>query len=962
MKYTKLPFGFGVWLLLTILCFCQKPTFAQLSSDQEAEEILLELKVQKSLTFDYSAILKEDQLYLPITRLFSLLDMRYAHNRKGSKIWFMAGPNETRVSLDYENLKIAVEGDRKKPAFTGSDFILSEDELYLHKSLCKRLFGFDFVFNYRNLELMLFADYKLQVIKKHERQEQYQNFTNPQTHPEPEITEGGQHHLLKGWVVNWMLNSSHSLQEQGYSYGAGTGGEVLGGDFSMRFTGSKNYGINWQNIRWNWRYPVYTSALVTQLNAGNQSFEDPMVGEQRSFEGIEITNRPLTPRQHFDSFTLKDPLLAGWDAELEMRGRLLGVARSTRNDEYRFEVPLSYGTNVFTVNRYDTEGYNHPRRFRIYVAPSLLPEDKVEYSLSLGRYTSSYYDVGKLDLKWGVSPFLTLGGGTHYQSLTGNSFSGRNAIPFFQLWSRLGNSVYLEAGHTLDYLSHASIRMVLPGSKVFSFRFKKFHRESPYINTRRLSYNAAMTGTLPITLPFMKLNTHISAEYFKSFSSDGFMNVYSGISTSLPFATQFSIDVQGRMIRTGGVTLPEIQRLDTRFMLAKRLFGRLLVRPAMTYSYSYNKITRSRIELSSRILHSGNLSLSVNRDHLYRYTSLLMNVSFDLPFGRQSSQIRSNHGNISLNQHTTGTVAYNRKQNNFYFDRRSWIQKAAITLDPFLDLNNNGRKEKDEPRVSGLKASVYEKGNSRPTYRERHTVTRLTAYRQYIVKVDPQSLDNPLWQPRYLTYQVRPSPNQFTHIPVPLVVTGEISGGIVRGDGVRTDQLYGLDVILSSPGSSFHKTVQTYSGGEFYYVGLKPGHYIASINKEQLAERSLRTKKDSISFTIRSVRAGDIVEGLDFEVSELESTKEDSMVTQYTIQIGAFRNEIYAERQAFLANLLTKRDVQITFDQNLGLYKCQFKPFKRRAQALKLLNRLKSEPSGRYKDAFILNITDSQDQ
>jgi hypothetical protein len=353
--------------------------------------------------------------------------------------------------------------------------------LYLHKNLLEELFGFTIIFDHRQLDLKLFSQEELQVILQHKRRERYRNFQNDLTSFDPDITKTANRHLIDGWILNWALNSSHSLSSQGFSYAGGVGGELLGGNFSTHFSGSKDYGIHWHDIRGRWEYPVYSSPLLTHFTGGFNTMDDNLTGGYRSFKGIEITNKPLSTRRQFSHFMLSNKLEKGWDADMEVNGHLEDVALAPENERYDFTVPLTYGSNVFTVNRYDKQGYNHPRKYHIFIPQGLLPANEFEYKLSAGRYDNINRDFGKLDLKWGLSPHLTVGAGSQVISPSANNFSDltpTEIVPFLQMWSRLGSAVYLQAGHTFNYLSRGSMRIMFPESQLLSVDLKTDHKRT----------------------------------------------------------------------------------------------------------------------------------------------------------------------------------------------------------------------------------------------------------------------------------------------------------------------------------------------------------------------------------------------------------------------------------------------------------------------------------------------------
>lgn len=104
--------------------------------------------------------------------------------------------------------------------------------------------------------------------------------------------------------------------------------------------------------------------------------------------------------------------------------------------------------------------------------------------------------------------------------------------------------------------------------------------------------------------------------------------------------------------------------------------------------------------------------------------------------------------------------------------------KGGITVIPFLDLNNNGKKDAGEPRAFGLKlrgnGGRIEQNNRDTTIR----ITDLEPYINYIVELDPASFENVSWQISKRNYSIAIDPNKLKIIEVPVVVSDEVSGKV----------------------------------------------------------------------------------------------------------------------------------------------------------------------------------------
>jgi hypothetical protein len=89
------------------------------------------------------------------------------------------------------------------------------------------------------------------------------------------------------------------------------------------------------------------------------------------------------------------------------------------------------------------------------------------------------------------------------------------------------------------------------------------------------------------------------------------------------------------------------------------------------------------------------------------------------------------------------------------------------------------------------------------------------------IDVDTLSLDDPQLVLPAPVLQVRPAPNAFGNIAVPVVVGAEISGFVVLGD----EPLGGVPVVLRELNTGAEITVLTFADGGFYRGAVPPGEY-----------------------------------------------------------------------------------------------------------------------------------------
>jgi hypothetical protein len=100
------------------------------------------------------------------------------------------------------------------------------------------------------------------------------------------------------------------------------------------------------------------------------------------------------------------------------------------------------------------------------------------------------------------------------------------------------------------------------------------------------------------------------------------------------------------------------------------------------------------------------------------------------------------------------------------------------------------------------------------------------------VQIDVDTLS--FADPRYLlpaaVLRVRPTPNAFGDIQVPVVVGAEVSGFVVLGD----QALAAVPVVLRELNTGAELTITTFGDGAFYRAAIPPGEYEVTLPDEVL--------------------------------------------------------------------------------------------------------------------------------
>jgi hypothetical protein len=217
-----------------------------------------------------------------------------------------------------------------------------------------------------------------------------------------------------------------------------------------------------------------------------------------------------------------------------------------------------------------------------------------------------------------------------------------------------------------------------------------------------------------------------------------------------------------------------------------------------------------------------------------------------------------------------GSLAFGAGNELVHIGNNSALGKGGILLYPFLDINQNGIMDTNEPMV---KVSRVRVSGGKATYNNKDFVVKipdLNAFINYTVEFSDNDLDNISWRFKHKTYQVLVDPNQYKKVYVPIHVLGEVTGMVAMQTNLDKAGQGRITLhIFDQKGNKVAETLSE-SDGYFSHLGLKPGDYIIKIDEAQLEALGYQAAPLMRKVTINVSVDGDIVGGLDFVLTKLK--------------------------------------------------------------------------------------------
>lgn len=808
-------------------------------------------------------ITDRNRVYIDVNDLFDKLGILCVRSND-TFTGFIENVNRPYV-IDFEERKITIDHNTIR---SPNGFTKESAAIFVESTVLSDAFGFNMIFNYRSLSIVMDANFELPLVKKARLDKIRQNLSLLQSQNEVKSDSviGRKYHLINGLAVDWAVNLSQIGGQKSFNnYALGLGTELLCGEAKIGFVYYDQVKFDRRQLYYNWRWIDNDSKFMKQAQVGKvpaQSISflgSPLVG-------ASFTNSPNTVRKAKGSYIIRDYTEPNWTVELYLNDVLVNYTASDASGLYVFEVPIIYGYTTLKLKFYGLLGEERVEERTMNTPYTFMPENVMEYNVTAGVLEDDRGSkFGRGEFNYGVTRSLTVGGGIEYLS----SIIDQPAIPFANL--------------AFQPFTKMVIKMNYANGVSYGGLFNYYFGQSTFLEVDYINYVEGQKATLNITNEELKVQLTVPFKRSKFSGSTQFNFMQYGYDT-FNF-NQFNAVFSGRYKNySSNVSLSSnwITNKDpfisTTVVFAHRLRNGLTIRPSFQYNVSDSNMIRFRADLEKRLAKMS-FSASYERNLQFSTDNLFFNFKYDLPYARTNVSATYANNNMNLAQGAQGSLTFGGDNGYVNKGNNSALGKGGILLYPFLDLNQNGKRDDGEKivllnnvKVSGAKAVISQKDSI-------IRISDLNAFVKYNIGFSDAELENISWRFKNHSYQILVDPNQYKIVEVPIVVMGEIGGSVFLNTDNQSKGLGRISVqIFNSVGEKVAEVLSE-SDGYFNYLGLKPGKYTVRADVKQLENLDYQSSPKSHEVAIDVSEDGTVLEGLDFYIS----TRETSELTISTI-------------------------------------------------------------------------------
>ncbi len=850
----------AVYLPLVLLAlFAPRRSFAGGDPVFTYEEILVLMNVQGVGGVQIPAAIRNDVAYLSTSDVLDYLKIKNSVSPGMDSITGYFILQQATFLIDPVHNQIIYQG--RKFELAANAMIRTETDLYLRADYFGLVFGLNCKFNFRALSILLTTNLDLPVIREIRQEEMRNNLDRLRGETKVDTVIRRSYPLFRLGMADWGVvatqASQQGLPEQDNNrlYLA-LGGVVAGGETDVALNYDNHTPFVGSQQFFQWRYVNNDNSVLRQVTAG-KIYTPSISSIYAPIIGLQFTNAPTVYRRSFGMYTLSYYCDANWVVELYINSTLVNYAKAPAAGFYTFKVPLVYGNSLLKLRFYGPWGEELSREQNIRIPFNFLPVGEFEYTASAGIVQDSVDSrFGRISCNYGLAPRLTVGMGTEYLS---SIATGRN-IPFVSASLRLSSNLLLAGEYALGVRAKFVGIWHLPSDLQFELDYTRYKRGQEAINYSYLEERKAI-----VSFPFRsrKFTLFSRLELYQAILPLTEFSPASKYTTGEALLSGVFFGVNTNLTTYAWFTQQAAPYVYSSLSMAFRLPARFILTPQVQYEYSQHRISDLRAELGKYFTSRGFFNVYYEKNIKINFTSVGIGLRYNFSFALSSMSCTRIDRAVAMVQSAAGSVIYDDRTKYVGYDSHGAVGKGGLLIEPYLDLNGNGKRDPGEPRVSGvtirINGGVVENNPADTTMR----VTGLEAYAGYVLHLDA-SFESIAWEIRNKTILVVIDPNQFKVLEIPVAIFGEVTGMVYLKEDSSQKPQGRIVVCFYRSDKSMAGQAISESDGSFDFAGLAPGNYTAEVSTGQLEKLHLICQPWALPFKISPKKDGDVAEGLEF--------------------------------------------------------------------------------------------------
>ncbi|HEY0994500.1 MAG TPA: hypothetical protein VGD77_00785 [Gemmatimonadaceae bacterium] len=649
-----------------------------------------------------------------------------------------------------------------------------------------------------------------------------------------------------GLAAEWNVSLPSTQPAKNASLQLQLGGALFGGGFQVGTNMSGRRGVDRAELSRSWRYAWVnpTSPWFRSIEVGNQGTATSF----RSIRGVSLSNVQPFRNGFFSSVPVIPDVPNGWSYEIYQNGVLLGFSDGAR--QTAVPVPLYYGSTPVELRFLGPAGEEVTRSFVYQISAQQLPPRRLEYSVGTGGcpVARDCRSVSFGNVAYGVTSWLT------------GSVGG-------EIVDSLGMHRYPYARGLVSTARGYSGRVELtPQVTMASVGYLGLGRLSASLSLGQVSSGAAIASFVDpdrrrrFIEPLLAIPVRDNALGIRSVRFEGRFDQPVGAAIDR-VRTLVGVDVPRGQVAMQYERDP-VQRLGLASVSATMLV------PVSRGSWSgllpfqaQLGVTREgvrQLQLGTTVGNGQNRSVNASARWLGPRNGVSLVVSYNAFLGhyRQSASLLASKGGTLATTVLGGTVIQDRGR--IGQSDRFGINTAGVAGRVFFDDDTDGKFSSGDRPAMGVRV-ISDAGTTRTGEDGSYRLWGLLPYEPTRVVIDTLQGIDLAYAPATPEVRLRPTPNVYAPVDIPLVRTRELVGHV---EGWPEMPLGGIGLELRDVATGRVREVVTFNDGEFYVSRIPPGRY-----EWRIVPSALQALRAEVTSPIAPI----VVDGSTAEVIELPS-------------------------------------------------------------------------------------------
>jgi len=812
------------FVLLTCAALLPRPAAAQ-------EEGLFELRLTAIPESRTVSVLLDPrgQPLVPLRAVLDYLQIPIEDHGDTVALTWPPGAWSTRVDLSSR----VVSSGRAAFTVPAAEWVRREREVFLSPAALGRVLAAEVSVDWENVSILLGGRTDFPAVRRTQDAARREGDLRAgggalRVAPEPDVAYPARN---GGWTAGWGISGDWTDgQFRGRGRGA-LGAALLGGSVEGGGTAAFDSG----GVRLLDPYGTYDrafprSSIVRRVQLGDV-LSDGLI--TRPFFGVAVTNEPVYMPRFFGQALIRPVVPAGWEYEVYQGEYLVGV--STRGTQEPVPTPIGYGTTPVRVRLLGPAGQERIEELTFLVPAIQVPPGEWRYFAGAGACrTRECQAFGYADLRRGVSRTLTVGAGVDH---TARRDSAGETHPYGIVAWNPAPEVRTEIRARAGSFVHVELQRY---GKYGGWRAAGgWKRQEGFSTLTAPEWFTELGGTIKVGLPgrgqLLGLALRTRGQ------NPGGMDAWQVSATSgyrrLQLTGAYETGFQATSVAT----------VQAHFFVPRdrlRMFPDLNLTSRVDWSPD-DGLQTATLGAVFRPRDRANVTVTAGWNGQAHQPELAIGLITRTRSAYVQSNAYSQGARHGAFLSAGGGVAFG--SGGVVASPFETMGRGGVAGRVFYDENGNGVMDPGEQPAADVPVTV---GGERARSGEsgEYRAWGLLPYAVLPLGVDTLSLTVTDVAPRDAEYLLRPTPNAYTRVDLPLVRTREAAGH-VRWRG-RQGALGGISVEIRRDGDAQPRRAVTFSDGEFYVTRLPAGDYTLTVAASSLAALGATTDPASVRFTV----------------------------------------------------------------------------------------------------------------